>query len=417
MKMQTIQAIKGMADVLPEQSALWERLELVVTDTFRQYGYRNMRTPIPEPTSLFVRGIGDATDIVEKEMYRFIDGMNGDAITLRPEATAGLVRASIEHNLTYGAPQRVWTVGPMYRHEKPQKGRLRQFHQFDVECFGYAGPDVDAEIIIMLARIWKVLGISRATTLQINSIGDPEERRAHREKLLAYFETHKALLDEDSLRRLEKNPLRILDSKNPNMQAMLSAAPTLLDSLGEASKTHFETFCQLLTDACVSYTINPRIVRGMDYYNRTVFEWVTDKLGSQGTICGGGRYDGLFEQLGGKPTPSIGFGLGVERTLLLMEACEITAEHPLDAYVVHSNSRAAMPLAEHLRDQGLSVTLHAGGGKFAAQMKRADASGATYAVILGDDEVAQQTVTLKHLATGEQRTISQEELIANGFAQ
>ncbi|MEN9559804.1 MAG: hypothetical protein RLZZ502_1015 [Pseudomonadota bacterium] len=406
----SLQAIKGMADVLPKDSALLEELEHIVSEVFRSYGYRNMRTPVPEPTALFSRGIGDATDIVEKEMYSFEDSMNGDKITLRPEATAGLVRAAIEHNLTYGAPQRIWTVGPMYRHEKPQKGRLRQFHQFDVECFGYEGPDVDAEIILMLARIWEELGIADSVRLEINSIGNAEERKAHREKLVAYFNEHKALLDEDSLRRLERNPLRILDSKNPAMQAMLNAAPTLLQSLGQESLAHFEAFKALLGNAGIDYSVNPRIVRGMDYYNRTVFEWVTDKLGSQGTICGGGRYDGLFELLGGKPTPSIGFGMGVERVLLLMQACGAEAEHNTDAYIVHNHIAQAQTLAEYLRDEGLNIIVNAGGGKFAAQMKRADAANAYFALILGEDEIANQQVTVKTLQSGEQTTLPLADL-------
>jgi histidyl-tRNA synthetase len=409
---QKLQAVKGMNDILPAQSALWEYLETTVSTIFRQYGYRNMRAPIVEPTPLFVRSIGEVTDIVEKEMYTFVDSLNGDSLTLRPEATAGLVRAAIEHSITYNAPQRVWMVGPMFRHERPQKGRYRQFHQFDVECFGFAGPDVDAEIIIMLARIWRALGIAPQVRLELNTIGDAAERKAHREALIAYFEKNSELLDEEAKRRLHSNPLRILDTKNPKMQTMVDAAPKLIDMLGEASAAHFEALKSQLTAAGLSFTINPRLVRGMDYYNRSVFEFVAPVGDSDLTIAGGGRYDGLFEQLGGKPTPAIGFGMGVERVLLILEQAGVAPAQALDAYIVHDNTLAAAALAEMLRDAGKSVVVHAGGGKFGNQMKRADTSGAKYALILGEDEIAQGNVTIKTLSTGTQSVVSRAEVVA-----
>ncbi len=318
MAIPVIQAVRGMNDVLPDEAAVWEFFETAVRDVFVQYGYRNLRVPLVESTPLFVRAIGTETDVVEKEMYTFSDRLNGDSLTLRPEATAGIVRAAIEHNLTYERPLRVWTSGPMFRHERPQKGRYRQFYQFDVEALGFAGPDVDAEQIVMLARLWRRLGLD-GIRLEINSIGDAEERRIHRGALVAHFERHSALLDEDSRRRLQSNPLRILDSKNPALQQMITAAPRLVDTLGPDSRAHFDGLQQLLSDQAIAYSINPRLVRGLDYYNRTVFEWTTDRLGAQGTVAGGGRYDGLFEQLGGKRTPACGFGMGVERMILLLQ--------------------------------------------------------------------------------------------------
>ncbi len=401
-----------MNDLLPEQSALWEFLENTVSRVFRQYGYRNMRTPIVEPTALFVRSIGEVTDIVEREMYTFVDSLNGDSLTLRPEATAGLVRAAVEHSITYNAPQRVWTVGPMFRHERPQKGRYRQFHQFDVECFGFSGPDVDAEIIAMCVRIWRELGLGEHVKLEINSIGDAAERREHREALIKHFEANLSALDAEGQRRLHSNPLRLLDSKHPPMQAVIEHAPKLIDQLGTDSQAHLDGLRALLDGAGIPYTINPRLVRGMDYYNRTVFEFVADIDSKPLTITGGGRYDGLFEQLGGKPTPAIGFGMGLERVLLLMQAHDCTAPSHVDGYLVHTNTQAAMALAESLRSAGLSIVLNAGGGKFAAQFKRADAAGARFALILGDDEIAQGTVTVKNLADGTQRVVPQADVTA-----
>jgi histidyl-tRNA synthetase len=397
-----LQAVRGMNDVLPDEASAWEFLDDAARDVFRQYGYRNVRLPVVEPTALFVRGIGDATDIVEKEMYTFEDKLNGESLTLRPEATAGIVRAAIEHNLTYERPQRVWTAGPMFRHERPQKGRYRQFHQYDAEALGFAGPDVDAEQIVLLARLWKALGLG-GLTLHLNSIGDPRERLEHRSALVAYFTEHKADLDADSLRRLETNPLRILDSKNPALQALIAGAPKLVDRLGDPSRTHFAGLQALLTQAGIAFEINPRLVRGLDYYNRTVFEWVSDRLGAQGTVAGGGRYDGLFEQLGGRPTPACGFAIGIERMILLLQdAGTVRAPTPL-AYVVHTSdaaARLAARVSEMLRDAGNAIVVNAGGGSMKSQMKRADASGAAYALIIGDDEAAAGTVSMKPLRGG-----------------
>jgi len=392
-----------MNDVLPDEAALWERFEEAVVGVFRRYGYRNLRMPIVEPTALFVRGIGEVTDIVEKEMYTFEDRLNGESLTLRPEATAGIVRAAIEHNLTYERPQRVWLAGPMFRHERPQKGRYRQFHQFDVEALGFPGPDVDVEQIVMLARLWRELGVADGIRLKINSIGDADERRAHREELVRYFSRHADVLDEDSRRRLQTNPLRILDSKNPALQDVIAGAPQLIEMLGDGAREHFEGLKRLLDAAGIPYEIDARLVRGLDYYNRTVFEWVTDRLGAQGTVAGGGRYDGLFEQLGGKPTPACGFGMGIERMILLLQDAGTTAGAAPLAYVVHAGDAAgalAWRVAEQLRDAGHAVVLNAGGGSFKSQMKRADVSGARYAILLGDDEVAAGTATVKLLRAG-----------------
>jgi len=407
-----LQAIRGMEDILPEVSPLWEKLEDACRDVFRQYGYRNIRTPIVEPTALFVRGLGEVTDIVEKEMYTFPD-RNDESLTLRPEATAGIVRAAVEHNFLYNGPMRVWTAGPMFRYERPQKGRQRQFHQVDVEALGYEGPDVDAEQIVLLARLWKTLGIG-PIELHVNSIGDAADRLVHRDKLIDYFEGHAALLDEDAKRRLHTNPLRILDSKNPAMQAMIEGAPRLLDHLGEGAMRHFEGVKALLADAGVAFTVNPRLVRGMDYYNRTVFEWVTDRIGAQSTIAGGGRYDGLFEMLGGRPTPACGFGMGLERVILTLQAFGHAAAQEPDAFLVHageSAAREAWRLGERLRDAGRACVLGAG-GSFKSQMKKADASGARFAIILGDDEVAAGKLTLKPLrGGGEQQLVTPEEAL------
>lgn len=413
-----LQGVKGMNDLLPEVSGLQEAFEDTVRDVFRSYGYKLIRTPIVEPTGLFVRGLGEVTDIVEKEMYSFVDALNGDSLTLRPEGTAGVVRSAIEHNWLYNGPQRVWTMGPMYRHERPQKGRYREFYQFSVEAMGFEGPDVEAEQIIMLARLWKRLGLSDVA-LHINSIGDASERNLHREKLIAYFEANSDVLDEEAKRRLHSNPLRILDTKNPTMQAMVNAAPKLMDMLGEASLAHFEGLKARLDSAGIAYVINPRLVRGMDYYNRSVFEWVSTALGGELTITGGGRYDGLFEQLGGKPTPACGFGLGLERVMLvwqasLGEAKPASVPAP-DAYIVYlgeGTEAAAFKLSEQLRDVGRHCVLHAGGGSFKSQMKKADASGARFTLIVGESELAAGQVAVKNMATGEQTALHLHDVLA-----
>ena len=399
----SIQAVRGMNDILPADAALWEFFEDTVRDWLRAYGYQQVRTPIVESTDLFVRSIGEVTDIVEKEMYSFEDRLNGEQLTLRPEGTASCVRAVVQHNLLYNAPQRLWYSGPMFRHERPQKGRYRQFHQVGVESLGFDGPDMDAEHIIMTARLWKLLGL-QDVTLEINTLGSSEARARYRERLIAYFEQHADLLDEDARRRLHSNPLRILDSKNPAMQAMIEAAPKLMDDLDEASRQHFESLQAMLNAAGVSYRINSRLVRGLDYYNATVFEWVTTRLGAQGTICAGGRYDGLVAQIGGKPAPACGYAMGVERLLaLLTEQGFVPPQLAPDAYIVHLGEQAdrmALQVAEQMRDAGLSVVLHCGTGSFKSQMKKADASGARYAVIIGDDEAAAGEITLKPLREG-----------------
>jgi histidyl-tRNA synthetase len=411
----TLNAVRGMNDVLPDEAILWERFEDAARGVFAQYGYRNLRVPIVEATPLFVRGIGDATDIVEKEMYTFEDKLNGESLTLRPEATAGIVRAAIEHSLTYERPQRVWTSGPMFRHERPQKGRYRQFHQLDVEALAFAGPDVDAEQIVMLSRLWRTLGLADGVRLSINSIGDADERRAHRADLIAHFERHIDLLDDEAKRRLHTNPMRILDSKTPGMQEVARNAPKLLERLGPASRAHFEGLQRLLADGGIAYEIDTRLVRGLDYYNRTVFEWITDRLGAQGTVAGGGRYDGLFEQLGGKPTPACGFAIGIERMILLMQDAGAAASATPLAYVVHEGdaaTRLAWRAGEMLRDAGFCVVVNGGGGSFKSQMKKADASGARYAVILGEDEVSAAKLTVKPLrGAGEQKTLALREAI------
>jgi len=409
----TIQAVRGMNDVLPDEAALWEKLEDAARETFAQYGYRNLRVPIVEQTPLFVRGIGDATDIVEKEMYSFEDRLSNEDLTLRPEATAGIVRAAIEHHLIYERPQRVWTAGPMFRHERPQKGRYRQFHQFDVEALGFEGPDVDAEQILMLSRLWSRLGLA-GMALHVNTIGDAEERAQHRHALSEYFEAHADALDEDSRRRLKTNPLRILDSKNPAMQSMIASAPKLVDRLSpeSPSRRHFDELKALLSEAGIAFEVDPRLVRGLDYYNRTVFEWISDRLGAQGTVAGGGRYDGLFEQLGGKPTPACGFAIGIERMILLLQDAKAVVPRVPDAYVVHAGenvAKLARATAEALRDAGLSVVVNAGGGSIKAQMRRADASGARWAVIVGEEEASANRVAVKPLrAAGEQIALPPE---------
>ncbi|QDQ28196.1 histidine--tRNA ligase [Chitinimonas arctica] len=409
------QSIKGFYDILPDQTALWQKLEDTARRVLGQYGYRNIRLPIVEFTGLFVRSVGEHTDIVEKEMYAWTDALNGDRLALRPEGTAGCARAVVEHSLTYNGPQRLWYMGPMFRHENVQKGRQRQFHQVGAEAFGYTGPDVDAEQIVMLARLWRELGISDVE-LQINTIGDAAERAAYRQTLIAYFEQHAELLDEDARRRLHANPLRVLDSKNPRMQEMIEAAPKLFDVLGEESRLHYEGLCRALDDAGVAYRLNTRLVRGLDYYNRTVFEWVTTKLGAQGTIAAGGRYDSLVETLGGKPTPACGFGIGLERVFLLMQEYGVVAQDAPDIYLVNAGEgaqRLAPRLAEQLRDAGFRVAVHGGGGSFKSQMKKADGSGARYALIVGDEEVASGSAVIKPLREGgEQRSVAQSELSA-----
>jgi histidyl-tRNA synthetase len=402
---QKFQSIKGFYDILPEATPLWFKLEDTARAILSQYGYNNIRMPLVEPTELFVRSVGEHTDIVEKEMYAWEDKLNGDKLTLRPEGTAGCVRAVIENNLTYNGPQRLWYSGAMFRHENVQKGRQRQFHQIGAEAFGFESAEVDAEQIVLLARLWAALGIADVE-LQINSIGDADERLAYRKTLIAYFEQHAELLDEDAKRRLHTNPLRILDTKNPRMQAMCEAAPRLMDCLGIVTRTHFEKLCQLLESAGIAYTVNHRLVRGLDYYNRTVFEWVTTKLGAQGTIAAGGRYDNLVERLGGSATPACGFGIGLERVFLLMQEYNVTATNAPDIYLVNVGEIAekqAFTAAEAMRSAGFSVVLNAGGGSFKSQMKRADRSGARYAAILGDDEAAAGEISLKPLLkAGEQ---------------
>jgi len=412
----TLQAIRGMNDILPEQAPLWQHFEHIVRGWLHAYGYREIRMPIVEPTGLFKRAIGEVTDIVEKEMYTWTDALNGESLSLRPEGTASCVRAALEHNLFFGNPQRLFYSGPMFRHERPQKGRYRQFHQVGIESLGYAGPDMDVEHILMGARLWKLLGIG-GIALQLNTLGTSEDRARYRARLIHYLEGHQDLLDDEAKRRLHSNPLRILDSKNPALQEIIAAAPKLLDDLDEVSLRHFESVQALLRTAGVSFSINPRLVRGLDYYNYTVYEWVTDQLGSQGTVCAGGRYDGLVEQLGGKPTPACGFAMGVERLLALMEAQGSVPARPApDIYLAHMGEQAqqfALTAAEQLRDAGLQLVLHCGGGSFKSQMKKADASGARYAVIIGDDEAAAGVVSLKSLREqAEQVTVPVDQVAA-----
>ncbi len=418
----SFQAVRGMNDRFPPESFRWARLENVLRDWLDAYGYREVRFPIVEATGLFVRSIGTATDIVEKEMYSFVDGLNGESLTLRPEGTASCVRLALQHHLLYDGPQRFWYQGPMFRHERPQKGRYRQFHQCGIEALGFAGPDADAELILMTANLWRRLGL-QDVRLQINSIGSSDARARYRTVLQAYFRQHVDALDEDSSRRLETNPLRILDSKNGDLKELIAAAPQLSEYLDEASHRHFEALLALLQEAGVPYEINPRLVRGLDYYNATVFEWVTDRLGAQGTVCGGGRYDGLVEQLGGKPTPACGFAMGLERLLGLLEQdSDWQAETGAvpDVYVLNQQQTAwALRLSEDLRNAGLRVLYHAGGGSFKAQFRRADASGARYAIILGEEERERQLLSLKPLrGQGEQRQVSLDEALrlirANG---
>lgn len=408
-------AVRGMNDLLPDASPLWEWFEARVADWVRSYGYRQIRTPVVEHTDLFVRGIGEVTDIVEREMYSFEDRSNQERLTLRPEFTAGTLRAAIQHNLTYDGPKRVWSMGPLFRHERPQRGRFRQFHQVNVEALGFPGPDIDAEQIVMLARLWKILGITSAR-LEINCLGQSEERARHRLDLVNYFGQREEQLDADSKRRLGTNPLRILDSKNPAMGALLAEAPHITQYLGDASRRHFEGLQALLAEAGVEFKVNARLVRGLDYYNLTVFEWITDELGAQGTLCGGGRYDPLIERLGGKPTPAIGFAIGVERVIeCLTQAGHIDTAACTDVYVVHQGGTTATQAfltAERLRDAGLDVICHAGDASLKSQMKRADASGAEFAVIIGETELASDSASVKNLRApaSEQRIVPLEIL-------
>ncbi len=403
-KVEKLVAVKGMNDILPPDSARWEALEERVRKLMHRFAYENVRTPIVEPTALFVRGLGEVTDIVEKEMYSFDDRLNGEALTLRPENTAGVVRAAIEHTLLYNGGKRLYYMGPMFRHERPQRGRYRQFHQIGAEALGFGGGDVDAELILMAHALWKELGLT-GVELQLNSLGQPEERNLHRTALIQHFEAHFEVLDEEAKRRLHRNPLRLLDSKNPAMQAVIEAAPRLLDFLGEASKAHLQTVTDILQANGVEYSINPRLVRGMDYYNLTVFEFVTTQLGSQGTICGGGRYDYLFEQVGGKPAPAVGWSIGMERVLELLKELDIGEKAPtLDAYAIVSDTTfmpTVMVCLQNLRARGVSVSMQAanaeGMASMKSQFKRADASGARFALIFGADEMAKGVVTVKAL--------------------
>jgi histidyl-tRNA synthetase len=402
-----ISAVKGMNDVLPGESAKWEWLESKVRSLMAQYAYRNIRTPIVEPTALFVRGLGEVTDIVEKEMYSFEDRLNGEALTLRPESTAGVVRAVVEHNMLYEGGKRLYYMGPMFRHERPQRGRYRQFHQIGAEVLGFQGPEIDAEVILLAHDLWQAIGL-KDVRLELNSLGQPPERLAHRAALIAHFEKHQDVLDEDAKRRLYTNPLRILDTKNPAMKAVVESAPRLMDFLGEVSLAHFNALRQILDMNGVHYTLNPRLVRGMDYYNLTVFEFITDQLGSQGTVCGGGRYDYLIEQVGGKPAPAVGWALGLERVLALLEEQGVLPPDAVpDAYAIVPDANS-LPLVlkylRSLRGLGIKVQMHAGSGdgvgSMKSQFKKADGSGAAYALIFGADELSQNTVSVKSLRDG-----------------
>ncbi|HEV8078585.1 MAG TPA: histidine--tRNA ligase [Marinobacter sp.] len=422
--MAKIQAIRGMNDILPEQTPVWQYVEATVRNVLRQYGYQEIRMPIVEQTDLFKRSIGEVTDIVEKEMYTFED-RNGESLTLRPEGTAGCVRAAEEHGLLFNQTRRMWYTGQMFRHERPQKGRYRQFHQVGVECFGMAGPDIDAELLILTARLWKTFGLADHARLEINSIGTAEARRHYRDALVAYLQQFKAELDEDSQRRLETNPLRILDSKSGATRKILEQAPKLDAWLDDESREHFERLKQLLDAAGIAYTVNPALVRGLDYYGKTVFEWITESLGAQGTICAGGRYDGLVEQLGGKPTVAVGFAMGVERLILLLETLDLIPESvnsQADVYVTAMGEQAIAPallLAEELRDQlpGYTIICHCGAGSFKSQMKKADRSGARYALILGDNELQNQSVGLKPLRTDEPQKELPRQQVAEALSQ
>lgn len=392
--------VKGMNDMLPQDAAVWQHVQSTCVGVLERYGYQEIRTPILENTRVFTRGVGEVTDIVEKEMYSFVDSMNGDQLTLRPECTSAVVRAVNEHNLLYGTNQRLWYFGPMFRHERPQRGRYRQFYQLGAEALGMEGPDVDAEMIMMLSRMWKALGVG-PVKLEMNTLGALEERQAHRDALIRYFEQNQDVLDEDAKRRLYTNPLRILDTKNPEMQDLVNAAPRLLDFLGEKSRGFLLRLEELVSAAGIEYTINPRLVRGLDYYNHTVFEWITDRLGAQGTICGGGRYDPLVEMLGGRPAPGVGFAMGIERVIeLLREVGQVPVSTQTDVYVIHhggDTQKDALLLAEAMRDADVRVIVHPGEGSIKSQMKKADASGAEYAVFATADELAQGKVAVKCL--------------------
>ena len=417
----TLQAVRGMNDILPGESSAWQSLEACLRDVVQSYGYQEIRLPLLEKTELFKRSIGEVTDIVEKEMYTF-DDRNGDSLTLRPEGTASCVRACMEHGLLHNQVQRLWYGGPMFRHERPQKGRYRQFHQIGVEAFGMPGPDIDAEMIFMTARMWQRLGLQDAE-LQINSLGTAAARAEYRTVLVAWLREHEAELDADSRRRLESNPLRILDSKNPDMQSLLEAAPKLPDYLDEESRAHFAELCALLDSAGLAYQVNPRLARGLDYYSKTVFEWVTDQLGAQGTICAGGRYDGLVEQVGGKPTAAIGFALGLERLLALQEAngVELPPCSPHVYLVLNGEQgvREGIVLAEKLRGSlpGLRLLSNCGNGSFKSQFKRADKSGADYALVMGDDEVSQGVLLLKPLRSKAEQEVLPVQDVANRLAE
>ncbi|MDF0534836.1 histidine--tRNA ligase [Shewanella yunxiaonensis] len=414
-----IQAIRGMNDILPDQSPVWQKVEAVLRASVASFGYSEIRTPIVENTDLFKRSIGEVTDIVEKEMYTFAD-RNGDSLTLRPEGTASTVRAGNEHGLLYNQEQRLWYIGPMFRHERPQKGRYRQFHQFGVEVYGIASAEIDAEVLMLSASLWDKLGMRQHVSLELNTLGDNEERVAYRDALVAFLEQHKAVLDEDSQRRMYSNPLRVLDSKDPEVQALLADAPVLMDYLGEESKAHFSRLCELLEAVGIQYKVNPRLVRGLDYYNRTVFEWVTDSLGAQGTVLAGGRYDGLVGQLGGKDTPAVGFAMGLERIVLLLETLGLTADvaSPVDVYVTAMGDECvpeAIKIAQELRQAlpTLRVMSHCGGGNFKKQIKRADKSGAAYALIIGESELADNKVAVKPLREdSEQQLVERTSLAA-----
>lgn len=411
-----IQSIRGMHDVLPPQTAVWQTVESAILKVLASYGYREIRLPMVEPTALFSRSIGEVTDIVEKEMYTFLD-RNGDSLTLRPEGTAGCVRAGVEHGLLHNQQQRLWYLGPMFRHERPQKGRYRQFHQVGVETFGFTGPDIDVELILMSARLWRSLGLG-GVRLEINSLGSSEARAIYRQKLMAYLGAHQDALDEDERTRLHKNPLRILDTKNPGLRTLIDTAPTLMDELDEASRAHYDELKLKLDQAGIEYLENPYLVRGLDYYNRTVFEWISEDLGAQGTVCAGGRYDGLVEQLGGRATPAAGFALGLERLLSLLngQGVHLTSDNP-HAYLVMVGERAESvgpKLVEQSRDalSNLRIIANCGGGGFKAQLKRADRSGADLAIIVGDEEASVGSVIIKHLRSEqEQQTIAQAQLI------
>jgi len=412
-----MQAIRGMNDILPDQSGLWQILEMTIRNLVAGYGYQEIRMPIVEQTELFKRSIGEVTDIVEKEMYTF-DDRNGDSLTLRPEGTASCVRAGNQHGLLYNQQQRLWYMGPMFRHERPQKGRYRQFHQVGVEAFGFDGPDIDAELILMTARLWRLLGISEHLTLELNSLASNEARAEYRAALTEFLRSHEADLDEDSLRRLASNPLRVLDSKNPLMQDVLAHAPKLSEYWDNASREHFSQLCARLDAAGIAYVHNERLVRGLDYYNRTVFEWTTQSLGAQGTVCAGGRYDGLVAQLGGKATTAVGFAMGLERLVLMLELADtLKVPAPVDIYIAAMGEAAELPatqIAESLRDAlpTLRVQQHCGGGNFAKQLKKADKSGAKLALILGEQEILEQTITVKFLREDKpQATLSYQELL------